>query len=143
MAARAPAGRLVSQGNDGAASRRERLLTTVLPCSREPRASPRRSQESFSRDSGEASMHSYLPLPPAPPGEHASLPQCLAVTDGGQRDAVTVTCEEAAGVGAAHRVCSRVIRGHSAHCCACINLPAADGKRPPTRSSARGQTVAA
>lgn len=32
----------------------------------------------------------------------------------GQRDAVTVTCEEAAGVGAEHRVCSRVIRGQCA-----------------------------
>lgn len=78
-------------------------------------------------------MHSYLPLPPTPGGT-CITPTMPRGDRRGQRDAVTVTCEEAAGVGAVHRVCSRVIRGHSAHCCACINLPGAEGSgRPPAQ----------
>lgn len=54
--------------------------------------------------------------PSRPPGPEGT---CITPTmprgdRRGQRDAVTVTCEEAAGVGAEHRVCSRVIRGQCA-----------------------------
>lgn len=134
MAARASAGRLVSQGNEGPrvdASGPSQLSFNIqkrhvnlvpLDCAR---------KNHFHGIHWKCRHPPSRPPPPAPEGT-CITPTMPRGDRRGQRDAVTVTCEEAAGVGAEHRVCSRVIRGQ---CAFQLIVVRALTSPPPERSS--------